>query len=112
MPRASEVMLATGDEGPLLSDALIRTSCPTCGMEQPLDEATLDETNPLETIYLCQNECGPVLLIVPAIGLTEDGKMRGMRYGDWLVRNPCVLYLYPVGFTERFEIPATPDYLD
>jgi hypothetical protein len=64
MPLASEVILAEGDEGPLLSEALIGTSCPTCRTEQQLDEATLDETNPLETIYLFRNECRPLLLIV------------------------------------------------
>jgi hypothetical protein len=38
--------------------------------------------------------------------------MRGTRHGDWVVRNPSDLFLYPLGYTDRLRIEGMPQALD
>jgi hypothetical protein len=68
-------------------DSMIWTSCSFCDRNQRLSEATVDQTDDLETVYFCVDGCGP-LLIVSARTEPEPPLKKGYRLGLWMIRNP------------------------
>lgn len=111
MPRASEIMPGPTN-GPPLREEHLRTSCVECLALQTLDQATVDETDPLETIYRCRNGCEKPILIVGNPGVAPwEG--RGYRLGDWVIRNPSdVLVQWEGVKSPSVALPASPHALD
>lgn len=86
------------------------TTCSSCEREVRLHKATVEQTDPLETIYRCP-QCGGVILIISTPGVVAwEG--RGYRWGDWMVRNPSDLYFQGLGMEGTVLTPASPHALD
>jgi hypothetical protein len=85
MPLASEILASHEDLPPLREDNIV-TTCRVCGTLQSLDRATLDQADPLETVYRCLNGCEPILIVTTPGVVPWEG--RGYRLGDWVIRNP------------------------
>jgi len=93
-----------------LEDRDCRTTCRTCGQEQTLEAATVNQADPLETIYGCVNGCGTILIVTtPGVILWEG---RGYRMRDWAIRNPSDLFVRPPGADRDVLFPASPAALE
>lgn len=88
-----------------------KTTCTECGWHQRLDEAEVDRSDPFEVRYVCGAGCGPLLLIVSAVG-QASWKGRGHQVGDWVIRNPAELTFRQRGMVVALLIPANPAALD
>lgn len=86
----------------LPTDRQIRTSCPTCGAEQTLDQAAVSR-NEKDTVYTCMNGCQTIVVVGEPGNSPWPG--RGYRLGPHVIRNAQDLYL-PVGVSEVL-IPAS-----
>ena len=93
------------------SEALCSTSCPVCGARQTLAAATTDQSDDLQTIYICQEECGRILIV--SARTEPDAPMeKGYRIGLWMVRNPRDLFILPSPAALRgIVLPACKDAL-
>jgi hypothetical protein len=107
MPRASQV-IPTTNAGPRLRDDDLRTACVECRVTQTLNEATVDEPDPLTTIYRCPNGC-----VTPILFVTRPDNVpwtdRGYRLQGWMIRNPSDLLVHePSRDTPSLIFPASP----
>lgn len=91
------------------TDALIRTACPTCGLEQALDEAEVKRSGG-DTVYVCRNGCQRIARVT-AFDL-DEAKARppnapgtGYRVGDFVIRNAKDLHVSI--FTDTGQIVPT-----
>jgi predicted RNA-binding Zn-ribbon protein involved in translation (DUF1610 family) len=111
MPLVSAVLNMRAPRGsPIVREADMWTDCPACGATVHLNDATVDQTDPLEVTYSCP-ECGEVMLIVSTPGVTAwEG--RGYRMGDWMIRNPSDLYHQGRTMVGPALYPASPHALD
>jgi hypothetical protein len=108
VPRASSLLsLIVG--WPPLAEADIRTSCPSCGLMQRLDEALYFDADPLETAYRCAACAEPILVVSTAGVVPWEG--RGTTIRDWQIRNPTELRVSPYHGTEEIVFEAAPDAL-
>lgn len=104
MPRASQV-IPSPSGGPLLVEADIQTACPKCGKKQNLEDAGIEESDPLETVYTC-HLCQSTILIVSTPGVVPwEG--RRYRLGEWMLRNPGAVLVF-----NKVLIPASRHALD
>jgi hypothetical protein len=101
IPLASEVLPQPDWRFDPIREADITTSCPTCGAQQRLDEATVTQTN-AEVVYTCREGCGPILKVTEAKPFMGKG---GYRLGDWMIRNPQVVIVKIRG-TQSLLLPA------
>jgi hypothetical protein len=108
MPKVCDVMPVAAGGQPLTDDQM-HTSCPGCGLSQSLDQATLNETDPLETIYCCMGCQAPILIVSTPGVVPWQG--RGYRLGDWSIRNPNDLHVLQSGSAEVL-LPASANALD
>jgi hypothetical protein len=93
------------------SEALCSTACPTCGAQQTLAKAAIDQSDDLETIYTCLEGCGRIL-VVSARTEPEAPLQKGYRMGLWMIRNPKDLFVQPSAFVQRaIMFPACADAL-
>lgn len=67
-----------------IKDSDMRTTCPACGTEQPMSEATL-ALDDGETVYTCKNGCLPLVVVGRPGIVAWPG--RGYRLGDHVIRN-------------------------
>jgi hypothetical protein len=79
---------------------------------QSLDEATVEERDPLMTVYRCRNGCAtPILLLTPPAVL--PGARSGYHLKDWMVRNPSDLLVHrPECTAVSLIFPASPHALE
>ena len=89
--------------GSLPTDKQIRTSCPTCGAEQTLDEASLSRVGQ-DTVYTCARGCQTIVVVGEPGDSPWPG--RGYRLGPHVIRNAQDMYLPIVGGSEVL-IPAS-----
>lgn len=88
--RVEEVMALVGlnVSGREITDALLEASCPACGENSRLSDASVRETGE-QTNYICP-ACGDVFVIVsPTPGITG-----GTRLGEWVVKPMGVLDIH------------------
>jgi hypothetical protein len=87
-------------------------TCPTCGREQRLHAALVDQSDPFQTIYQCRRGCGVLLIISTPRVLPWNS--RGYRVQDWLMRNRMDLFVQPPDSTAVMVmlIPAARDALN
>ena len=113
MPLLSEVLAGMGEQfrrALNISDDDCRTKCPKCGTLQSVGQATVDQTDPMETTYRCREGCGGILLIIATPELLPwEG--RGYRIGAWVIRNPEDLTLTHKGMPREVLIPKSPEAL-
>jgi hypothetical protein len=88
-PLMSEVLPPQPDVTHL--DQHIETSCGTCGETQRLSEANVEQDETVTT-YICKNGCGPILKVTEADRFAGKG---GYKVGDWTIRNPKQVLVYP-----------------
>ena len=81
-------------------EAMCSTACPTCGVQQSLAKAIVDQSDDLATIYTCLNGCGRILT-VSARTEPEASLQKGYRVGLWMIRNPKDLFVQPSAFVQR-----------
>lgn len=108
MPKASDVL--PGPSKGKLDDSHIWTNCPGCGERVQLDQANLNDDDPLEFTYSCSG-CESTVLIVSTPGVVP-WKGRGYRVGDWTVRNPSDLFFQHPSMAGIVQMPASPHALD
>ena len=109
VPRASALLSPLAGP-PGLSEADVRTSCPSCGHSQRLDQALYLDGDPWESTYCCAECTLPLLLISPAGPVPWEG--RGFEVAGWLLRNPTDVFCRPSSAAPEIRIPASPDALD
>ncbi len=97
--------LKTSGAARLPRDTELRTSCPTCGREQTLAEATIRRDGE-ETVYDCTNGCQTNVVV----GTPGDPPWpgRGYRIGDHVIGNATDLHLPVLGTGNEVLIPASP----
>ena len=88
--------------GQKVKDAMITTSCPTCGEEQLLSEAKISLIGD-ETVYECKNGC-QIIAVVGRPGF-EAWQGRGYRLNNYVVRNARDMVL---NIGRGVLIPASP----
>jgi hypothetical protein len=97
--------------GAAASEALCSTSCPVCEKKQSLDGAAVDQSDDLETVYSCQDGCGPILIVSARLEL-ETPLRNDHRIGLWIVRNPRDLLVRPSPASQAaMLVPACTDTL-
>jgi hypothetical protein len=89
--------------GSLPTDKQIRTSCPTCGTGQTLDNATISRSEQ-DTVYTCVNGC-QIIVVVGEPGVSP-WPGRGFRLGPHVIRNAQDMYLTIDGGREIL-VPAS-----
>lgn len=102
------------------TDALIRTTCPTCELQQTLDEAEAKRSN-ADTVYMCRNGCQRIVRVTAfdldkARARPKDAPAPGYRVGDFVIRNAKNLYVKIFTDTghvapDELLIPASPGAL-
>ncbi|MDN7803079.1 toll/interleukin-1 receptor domain-containing protein [Burkholderia gladioli] len=90
--------------GPPFKDRDFVTSCPACGERQRLSEAALSLEEG-DTVYTCKNGCQPILVVGrPGV---EAWPGRGVRLGDYVVRNVRDVYVQSGYMSNKSVIPAS-----
>jgi hypothetical protein len=102
-------MTEAGIESPQpKQDNNYRTTCPSCGTDQSLDQAHVsDDESGFNTTYTCTSGCGPILIISD---WTERNPQEGAGYriADWVIRNPSDLFFFQPGLSKQVMFPASP----
>lgn len=107
--RVEEVLKTLSFEnGYVPSDKYIVTTCPTCGSEQNLMQASIYK-NGLETIYECKNGCQPIVVIAPPGTSSWEG--RGYRIKENVIRNTKDLLVKVTNDGKGILIPGSPNAL-
>jgi predicted RNA-binding Zn-ribbon protein involved in translation (DUF1610 family) len=94
--------------GPPPRERDITTSCPSCGQEQSLRDAQVDDDDVWETRYSCRR-CHQTILLIGTPGVVP-WKGRGYRLGEWVLRNPSELDIHLR--TGVIRLSASPHALD
>ncbi|MFW2500431.1 toll/interleukin-1 receptor domain-containing protein [Clostridium diolis] len=107
--RVEEVLKTLAFEnGYVPNDKYIITTCPTCGSEQNLMQASICK-NGLETIYECKNGCQPIVVIGPPGTSSWEG--RGYRIKENVIRNTKDLLVKVANDGKSILIPGSPNAL-
>jgi predicted RNA-binding Zn-ribbon protein involved in translation (DUF1610 family) len=88
--RVSDVFVEANIQAPklpIITDNAFKTSCPTCGEEQFLNQCKVYERD-LETRYKCKNECQIIVKVVPF----SDSSGIGYRLNNFVIKNESDLY--------------------
>lgn len=113
MPRVEEILVWGGLKvqrgGQPPGDAVIVTTCGSCGAEQALAEAEFSEGAD-ESVYTCKNGCQPIAIVGPC---AKPWPGRGYRLGKFMLRNPADVVLWPRDtkgnvLSPAILIPASP----
>jgi hypothetical protein len=88
----------------LPTDQEIRTSCPTCGVEQMLSQAQIARDEQ-ETVYTCVNGCQPIVVVGSPGDTAWEG--RGYRLGPNVIRTAKDLFVPIVGSGKEVLLPAS-----
>ena len=93
------------------NEALCSMSCPVCRARQTLAAVTTDQSDDLETIYICQEGCSRVLTV--SARTEPDAPLeKGYRIGLWMIRNPRDLFVLPSQTAQKgIRLPACKDAL-
>jgi hypothetical protein len=113
VPLVAEILIDSIPSSPNpLQESHMWTDCAVCGSTTRLHLAILRQTDPLETVYLCPNGCGPILLVgAPGVGSWRD-RDHGMGTTEWLILNPQDLFIQDPAVLHPLLIPASPHALD
>jgi hypothetical protein len=95
---------------PGVSEADIRTTCPSCGRAQRLDEALYLDEDRFEAFYRCATCTEPILVVSSPTVVPWEG--RGTRIRDWMIRNPSDMFIRVHQAADETRIPAAPHALD